>query len=165
VEGPAQCLSRGVALRPGATGWSTDVCVPISRLAECILETKADLPEAAFPRRSSVTSVTAISTSCSCSIPTIAPKKPKPMPLNERDRRRALALGGTCTGEHGIGLGKKRWLREELGDAVDVMQTITDARPARPVQSGQDILKFPSSGCRSGRSVHSVRQGTVAGPA
>ena len=40
---------------------------------------------------------------------------------------RALAMDGTCTGEHGIGLGKQDWLVEELGDAVDIMRTLKRA--------------------------------------
>ena len=53
---------------------------------------------------------------------------------------RALAMEGTCTGEHGIGLGKQDWLVAELGDAVDMMRDAqARARPAGPVQSGQDL--------------------------
>ena len=43
--------------------------------------------------------------------------------INARLVDRALAMDGTCTGEHGIGIGKQEWLVEELGDAVDVMRT------------------------------------------
>jgi D-lactate dehydrogenase (cytochrome) len=44
--------------------------------------------------------------------------------INARLVRRALEMDGTCTGEHGIGLGKREWLIEELGDAVDLMRTV-----------------------------------------
>ena len=60
--------------------------------------------------------------------------------VNRRLVERALAMDGTCTGEHGIGIGKQDWLVAELGDAVDMMRTHqARARPARPVQPGQDF--------------------------
>ena len=117
-----------VGLRKGCVGWATDVCVPISRLAECILETKKDLearldPRAdpgprrgrQFPRRLRRRSRT-------------SPRRlAEAEALNQRLVRRALDMDGTCTGEHGIGLGKQDWLVEELGDAVDMMRTIKRA--------------------------------------
>ncbi len=47
--------------------------------------------------------------------------------INAKLVRRALAMDGTCTGEHGIGLGKQEWLVEELGDAVDLMRSVKRA--------------------------------------
>jgi D-lactate dehydrogenase (cytochrome) len=47
--------------------------------------------------------------------------------INRRMVRRALEMDGTCTGEHGIGIGKQDWLIEELGDAVDLMRQIKRA--------------------------------------
>ena len=105
VEGPARCLLCAQAMRPGASGWATDVCVPICRLAECISETKADLRTSRFWRRLSAMSATAISMSSSWSIRT-RPELAEAKQLNERMVMRALAMGGTCTGEHGIGYGK-----------------------------------------------------------
>ena len=104
-----------LALRPGAKGWTTDVCVPISALAQCIAETKADnraSSTADRPRR-----------------PCRGRKLPPDLHrgsreqeelaeahrLNERMVRRALALGGTCTGEHGVGIGKLEYLDAEHG--------------------------------------------------
>jgi D-lactate dehydrogenase (cytochrome) len=47
--------------------------------------------------------------------------------FNDRLVKRALAMGGTCTGEHGIGIGKAKYMRAEHGDAVDVMQALKQA--------------------------------------
>ena len=47
--------------------------------------------------------------------------------INSRLVRRALEMDGTCTGEHGIGLGKQQWLEEELGEAVDLMRSVKRA--------------------------------------
>ena len=61
----------------------------------------------------------------------IDPESPKEIAeasrLNDRMVARALAMEGTCTGEHGIGLGKQDWLVEELGDAVGLMRAIKQA--------------------------------------
>jgi D-lactate dehydrogenase (cytochrome) len=51
--------------------------------------------------------------------------------INARLVRRALDMDGTCTGEHGIGLGKQDWLVEELGDAVDMMRVLKRALDPR----------------------------------
>lgn len=114
----------GIALRPGALGWATDVCVPISRLADCILETKADLAHAPFP----APIVGHVGDGNFHVLFVLDPSRPEEQAhaehLNERLVRRALEMGGTCTGEHGVGLGKQRWLREELGEAVDLMDRI-----------------------------------------
>ncbi len=61
----------------------------------------------------------------------VDPNRPEEMAeaeaLNQRLVRRALDMDGTCTGEHGIGLGKQDWLVEELGEAVDMMRAIKRA--------------------------------------
>lgn len=114
-------------LRPGSVGWATDVCVPISRLAECIAETRRDLDGASLP----ATILGHVGDGNFHVIFPIDPAKPAELAeveaLNERLVLRALAMGGTCTGEHGIGLGKQRWLVAELGDAVEQMRMIKRA--------------------------------------
>jgi len=116
-----------VNLRPGAIGWTTDVCVPISRLPECIRETKKDLVTASMP----ATILGHVGDGNFHVIFSIDPNQPEEMveveAINTRLVQRALDMEGTCTGEHGIGIGKQDWLVAELGDAVDVMRTIKRA--------------------------------------
>ena len=116
-----------LGLRPGSTGWATDVCVPISRLAECIGETKKDLETASMP----APIVGHVGDGNFHVVFVIDPNKPEELEeaqrLNARMVERALAMDGTCTGEHGIGLGKQDWLVAELGEAVDLMRQIKRA--------------------------------------
>jgi len=101
--------------------------VPISRLAECIGETKRDLEGATVP----ATIVGHVGDGNFHVIFSIDPNAPEEMQeveaINSRLVERALAMDGTCTGEHGIGLGKQQWLTAELGEAVDMMRTIKRA--------------------------------------
>jgi D-lactate dehydrogenase (cytochrome) len=116
-----------LAMRPGSKGWATDVCVPISRLAECIAETKKDLA------RSSIPSALAghVGDGNFHLIFMIDPENSEEIAeasrLNDRMVERALAMEGTCTGEHGVGYGKLDFLPAEHGEAVDVMRTIKQA--------------------------------------
>ena len=115
------------AMRPGARPWSTDVCVPISRLAECIDATKADLATAPFP----ATVLGHVGDGNFHVILLLDPDSAEECAAAERFNEalvaRALAMDGTCTGEHGIGLGKQHALRDELGEAVDLMRQIKAA--------------------------------------
>jgi D-lactate dehydrogenase (cytochrome) len=116
-----------VNVRPGAVGWATDVCVPIGRLAECILETKEDLSRSTVP----ATILGHVGDGNFHVVFSIDPNRPEEMEeveaINARLIRRALALDGTCTGEHGVGLGKQQFLVDELGDAVESMRMIKRA--------------------------------------
>jgi len=115
------------ALRPGSEIWATDVCVPISRLAECILETKKDLKQS-FLIAPLVGHVGDGNFHLGFLINRDDPKElAEAERLNERLVMRALAMDGTCTGEHGIGLGKQKFLIAEHGDAVAVMREIKKA--------------------------------------
>jgi D-lactate dehydrogenase (cytochrome) len=115
------------ALRPGAEVMTTDVCVPISRLADCIAETKLDLADVSFP----ATIVGHVGDGNFHVLCMIDPKNPAELEeagrFSERTVRRALRMSGTCTGEHGVGYGKLKYLAEEHGDAVAVMRTIKKA--------------------------------------
>ena len=116
-----------LALRPGAKGWATDVCVPISRLAQCILETKADI-EASDILAPIVGHVGDGNFHLAMVIdPDDQDEVARATALNDRMVLRALAMGGTCTGEHGIGYGKIDVLRAEQGEAVAVMAQIKQA--------------------------------------
>ncbi|WP_353857779.1 FAD-linked oxidase C-terminal domain-containing protein [Azospirillum formosense] len=110
-----------LALRPGSKGWPTDVCVPISRLADCILETKKDIAESSML----APLVGHVGDGNFHLVYVIDPDKPEELAeakrLNDRMVDRALAMGGTCTGEHGIGYGKMEFLEKEAGDAFAVM--------------------------------------------
>jgi len=118
----------GKALRPGAKAFPTDVCVPISRLADCILQTRADVD------------------ACGLVAPLVGhvgdgnfhllvlfddhnpDEQATAMALNRRLIHRALEMGGTCTGEHGVGYGKLEFMRDEHGEAaLTMMRTIKQA--------------------------------------
>lgn len=116
-----------MALRPGAGMWATDVCVPVSRLTECIIETRKDIDETGLLSPivghvgdGNFHTVMLVDTESDEEMKTC-------IAFNERLLKRALAMGGTITGEHGIGFGKRKYLREEHGAAVDVMATIKQA--------------------------------------
>jgi D-lactate dehydrogenase (cytochrome) len=117
-----------LALRPGCRSMATDVCVPISRLADCVLETKEDHAHAPFP----VCLVGHAGDGNFHVIYLIDPDDPAELDearrLNERIVTRALAMGGTCTGEHGVGYGKMKFLAAEHGEnGVELMRTIKRA--------------------------------------
>lgn len=115
------------ASKPGWGMWATDVCVPISRLAECILETQKDIVanDLYAPIVGHVGDGNFHLTMM------IDPDDPTYLPraeaLNDRMVARALALGGTCTGEHGVGMGKIKFLYEEHGEAMSLMRSIKKA--------------------------------------
>jgi D-lactate dehydrogenase (cytochrome) len=115
------------ATRPGVEAWVTDVCVPISRLAECIAETQSDLA-GSFLKAGILGHAGDGNFHVGFYI---LPNDPKEIAeaqrLNERLVHRALALDGTCTGEHGIGCGKIDFLVAEHGEAMSVMRAIKSA--------------------------------------
>ena len=114
-------------LRPGSRAVSTDVCVPISRLTECIVETSKDISRASMPIPL-FGHVGDGNFHCEILIrPDNEGELEEAKQFNERVVNRALAMEGTCTGEHGIGFGKMRSLRKELGEAVDVMASLKRA--------------------------------------
>ena len=113
-----------VSLRPGASVVVTDVCVPISQLAQCIRETKADIDSSGIIAPL-VGHVGDGNFHLGYLIDLEDPDEvAKAKEMNERLIHRALAMGGTCTGEHGIGSGKLDFLIAEHGEAVSVMRTI-----------------------------------------
>jgi D-lactate dehydrogenase (cytochrome) len=117
-----------VQLRPGARPLATDVCVPISRLAECVAGTQADIAEMKLvaPIVGHVGDGN-FHVSLLIDIDSAAEIERAERFL-ERLAKRALALEGTCTGEHGVGQGKMKYLLEELGSpALDVMRAVKQA--------------------------------------
>ena len=115
-------------LKPGCRCFPTDVCVPISRLAECIAETNADIARVSIPIAlfghvgdGNFHLVVLVDTGNDQEMKEAAW-------ISQRVVERAIAMEGTCTGEHGIGLGKRKYLVPEHGAvAVDVMRLLKNA--------------------------------------
>ncbi|MCX8996432.1 FAD-binding protein [Rhizobiaceae bacterium BDR2-2] len=115
------------ALAPHLDGFSTDVCVPISRLAECVAETHADIQEHGLL-------APIVGHAGDGNFHTLLiydGKDPKDVEkveaFVERLVHRAIAMDGTCTGEHGVGQGKVAYMEEEIGPALAAMRAIKDA--------------------------------------
>jgi len=115
-------------LKPGCRCFPTDVCVPISRLAECIAETQADIAQVSIP----IALFGHVGDGNFHLVVLVDTDNPKEMKeaawISRRVVERAIAMEGTCTGEHGIGLGKRKYLPLEHGEvAVDVMRAVKAA--------------------------------------
>jgi D-lactate dehydrogenase (cytochrome) len=120
-------LYAGLSLKPGARAVITDVCVPISRLAECLVETRRDVDE-----NNLIAPVVGHVGDGNFHMlilidPANSEEVARAKALHARMVARAIAMEGTCTGEHGVGLGKIGFLRDELGETVDVMRSIKAA--------------------------------------
>jgi D-lactate dehydrogenase (cytochrome) len=116
-----------VATRPGARAWTTDVCVPISQLAQCIRETQDDIratgleaPLVGHAGDGNFHLIIMLNPDDPAELATVSA-------FSERLVERSLRLGGTCSGEHGVGLGKQRYLPREHGAGLDVMRAIKRA--------------------------------------
>ena len=130
-----------LALRPGARAVATDVCVPISRLADCVTATQADI---------AVTGLVApilghvgdgnFHVSLLVDMENAAEVR-RVEGFIERLVRRGLAMGGTCTGEHGVGQLKKKYMREEHSPgALDTMRAIKHALDPRGIMNPGKIF-------------------------
>ena len=129
------------ALREGAQLWATDVCVPISRLAECITETQKDLAASYLPAP-----IVGHAGDGNFHVgfvlnPNDSKEMAEAQRLNQRLVHRALSLDGTCTGEHGIGCGKLDFLIAEHGEAVSVMRAIKQAIDPDNIMNPGKILQ------------------------
>ena len=116
-----------LAARKGARAVVTDICVPISHLADAVEETRADIaasglmgPILGHVGDGNFHSVLLLD-------PENKAEHETALVLSDRMAQRALAYGGTCTGEHGVGIGKKKFMEAEHGTAWDVMGTIKQA--------------------------------------
>jgi D-lactate dehydrogenase (cytochrome) len=112
-------------LKPGCRCFPTDVCVPISRLAECIAATNEDITQVSIP----IALFGHVGDGNFHLVVLVDTANEKEMTeaawISQRVVERAIAMEGTCTGEHGIGLGKRKYLPLEHGEvAVDVMRAI-----------------------------------------
>lgn len=116
-----------IGLREGAIGYVTDVCVPISQLAECIRRAREDIRDCPIP----APLFGHVGDGNFHVVFPIIPGDETELKLVQGISRKivehALALGGTCSGEHGIGIGKIQALRDEHGPGVDVMRAIKSA--------------------------------------
>ncbi|WP_342641583.1 FAD-binding oxidoreductase [Rhodoligotrophos ferricapiens] len=132
----------GRAYMPGKAALSTDVCVPISRLAECVTETKRDLEEHGLfgPIVGHVGDGNFHVLVC-CDMTDSADVKAVKA-FTERLAERALAMDGTCTGEHGVGRGKMRLLEAEHGPALEIMRQIKRALDPLNILNPGKIVAF-----------------------
>ena len=130
------------ALRKNCEFMATDVCVPISRLAECIVETQKDIQDSDLlaPILGHVGDgnfhlVLLVD-------PTDPSEVGRAQDLHERMIHRALSMDGTCTGEHGIGYGKIDYLEAELGQATSAMQLIKQALDPDNIMNPGKIIRI-----------------------
>ena len=130
-------------LRPGSRAISTDCCVPISRLTECLLETKADCD-----RENLIYGIVGHVGDGNFHVQMLVdPSDPTDVAraesVNERMVHRAIAMDGTCTGEHGIGLHKLDFLVHEAGEeAVDLMRTIKHALDPNNIFNPGKVIRW-----------------------
>jgi len=116
-----------MALAPGKQAFSTDACVPISRLADCLLETREELD-----REGVIAPIVGHVGDGNFHVlvlfdPASASERARAEDIAHRVSMRAIAMGGTCTGEHGVGMHKLDALVAEHGEAVDLMKMIKRA--------------------------------------
>jgi D-lactate dehydrogenase (cytochrome) len=132
-----------LSLRPGARPVITDVCVPISRLAECVLETKRDIertgviaPIVGHAGDGNFHAIVLV-------MMDDAGEVARAQALVDRLSERAQAMDGTCTGEHGIGEGKMHFLEPEHGAAsVEAMRWIKRAFDPHDIMNPGKIIHF-----------------------
>ncbi|MXN63540.1 FAD-binding protein [Stappia sp. GBMRC 2046] len=131
-----------LGLRPGAKGVSTDVCVPISRLAECIGETYRDIEEMGL-----IAPIVGHVGDGNFHVLVLVDvdsqdEIAKAEEFVERLNWRALDMEGTCTGEHGVGQGKMKYLVREHGAGLDVMRTIKRALDPHGILNPGKIVRL-----------------------
>jgi len=132
----------GLALRPGSKGMATDVCVPLSRLAECIVETRKDIDQSGL-----IAPIVGHVGDGNFHLvllmdPDDTDKIARIKALNERMIMRAIAMDGTCTGEHGVGSGKIDFLVAEHGEAVSVMRAMKMALDPDNIMNPGKIVRI-----------------------
>ncbi|MEP6677848.1 MAG: FAD-linked oxidase C-terminal domain-containing protein [Betaproteobacteria bacterium] len=124
-----------MALSPGKQAFATDACVPISRLADCVLESRADAESLGL-----VAPIVGHVGDGNFHLtvlfdPNDPVEREKAETLAKRVSLRAIAMGGTCTGEHGVGIHKLGALVAEHGEAVDLMKAIKRALDPRNIMN------------------------------
>lgn len=128
------------ALRPGCEVWATDVCVPISRLADIVTEAKQDMDEMGITG----TIVGHVGDGNFHIGYVVDPNSEEELARCEAHNAklvlRAIEMEGTCTGEHGIGYGKRKFLEAEHGEGVSVMRMIKNALDPQGIMNPGKIL-------------------------
>jgi len=131
--------------QPGSRAFTTDVCVPISRLAECIAATNEDIARASMP-------VALFGHVGDGNFHLVIPVDEtrtadleEAEAINRRVVSRALAMGGTCTGEHGVGFGKLDYLDIEHGDAMSVMRALKEALDPHHLLNPGKVIRMRES--------------------
>lgn len=127
-------------LRPGTQIFSTDSCVPISRLAECVEETRLDIEETGL-----IAPIVGHVGDGNFHVGVLVDDNDRDEieraeAFAGRQSERAIRMGGTCTGEHGIGQGKMAYMRKEHGDAVDYMRAIKQAIDPQNIMNPGKII-------------------------
>lgn len=129
-------------LRPGAQMIATDACVPISRLADCVVETQKDIEATGL-----VASIVGHVGDGNFHVtPLVDIDSPEELAVVEafidRLNKRAIDMDGTCTGEHGIGQGKRRYMRAEYGDGADIMVAIKKTIDPDNIMNPGKVVSF-----------------------
>ena len=128
------------AVRPEAEIYSTDVCVPISKLSDCIIETIEDME-----KNELIGPIVSHAGDGNFHVALLIDKKNQ-VELDKLDSflvrisERAIRMNGTCTGEHGVGQGKRKYMLKELGNAVDVMKKVKNAFDPKKIMNPGKIF-------------------------
>ncbi|MGA0540535.1 FAD-binding oxidoreductase [Neotabrizicola sp. VNH66] len=132
-----------LALRPGSRGWPTDVCVPIGALADCIVHAKALLADCPVP----YAIMGHVGDGNFHVVFAIDPENPADeavvTAINSAMVEKALSVDGTCTGEHGVGIGKQKYMAAEHGPALAVMRRLKAALDPEDLFNPGKILPPP----------------------
>ncbi|WP_439530704.1 FAD-binding oxidoreductase [Pannonibacter sp.] len=130
----------GTGLRPGSKAVTTDVCVPISRLAECVAATAEDIAASGLI----APLVGHVGDGNFHVMVLVDVDQPDEIAAAEafveRLNWRAIEMEGTCTGEHGVGQGKMKYLKREHGEALDVMRTLKMALDPQNIMNPGKIV-------------------------
>ena len=131
-----------LSLRPGAKVMATDVCVPISRLTDCILETRKDIDDSKM-----IGPIVGHVGDGNFHVSVLFdPDNKEEMKIikdfNQRLIMRALSMDGTCTGEHGVGSGKIDFLTAEHGEAISLMRTLKKAFDPKNIMNPGKVVRI-----------------------
>jgi D-lactate dehydrogenase (cytochrome) len=139
-----QNYEANVAYRPGFKMIGTDACVPISALAECIMETKADVASSGL-----VAPLVGHAGDGNFHLAILFDanqpgERDRAEALSDRVSMRAIRYGGTCTGEHGIGMHRIHQLEAEHGESVQLMRAIKQALDPAGIMNPGKMLRTPT---------------------